>query len=304
MCLRGLFRNICMFRNGFYSMVSMDLCLWTERLLRMNSIGLDAHADVLVLENIIGLFLEFSSRTLGEQCVTSLGIICSNARRETPFTEVGRIDAELEVTASPGLLKSGLPSKAKNRQREVVTVPEGGLANMIVIARMHPGSNYSLLTGNRWGLDKPDTHGKAAFMAFVQAASSRMVRGRRSSTHYLMAGWIEPIRLCLASPLFKGKYRTLKAGNAGSFALDHRDPMQLGGMTIELGADAVTVTAVNEVGAGSNAVLDEKHRAALIRYAGPPLQQAIGKEESDLLVELDKRMQEGYLQFNRLLSGF
>lgn len=268
----------------------------------METMDVTATVDTSVLEGVFTAFLGFTSRTLTEQCVTSLGIICSNARRDTPFVEPGEIDEELAVTATPGLLKSGALSKAKNRQREVVTVPEDGLAAMIVLARMHPGSNYNQLTGNRWALDKPDTHGAAEFAAWVQAAAVRMVKGRRSSTHYLMAGWIEPIRLCISSPFFKGRYRTIQSGSKGSFKLDQRDPARLGGMTIELGADDVTVTAVNDVGDGSNDVLDSKHQAALIRYGTPPLQAAVDKEASDMLAELSQRMEDGYPEFNQRLS--
>lgn len=265
---------------------------------------LSAKTDTSVLEQAIVQFLDFSSRTMAEQCVTSMGIILSNARRGTPFTEIGRIDAELEVTSTPVLAKSGarkgLPLKSGKAN---ISVPERGVAAMIVVSRMHPKSPYSVSTGNRWPVAMPATKGAAAFWQYVQEAAQRMVKARKSSTHYLEAGWIEPIRDCLSSPFFKGKYRTIKSGNAGSFnSMDRRDPARLGDLVIDVTADVVRVYAENDVGAGGNDVLDQKHRQALIRYGTPPLQDAIDKETNAVFFELDRRMEEGYEQFNRALS--
>jgi hypothetical protein len=74
----------------------------------------------------------------------------------------------------------------------------------IVLARMHPNSKFSMMTGNRWGIPAdavPDfnrgrgrgsgTDSQALFWAWVKQVAERMVKARHSSKGFLKRTWIE-----------------------------------------------------------------------------------------------------------------
>jgi hypothetical protein len=270
---------------------------------------LTATVDVSVLERIIPEFLEYSKRTLREQVVTSAGWICVNAQKMTPAVDVQRIDTELEVIVTPKLstrgANKGLPLKSGKKN---VTVPEMSYAMMIAIARLHPNSKYSLSTGNRWPVAMPNTSGKQAFLDFMAAVAERMVSGRHSSTHFLQHGWAPAIRKAFDSPDFQHskKYRSANSAMADSVnRLNTMDSSELGMMTIDLVGDDVVVTAENDVGENvgdSNDVLARKHREALILFGTVAAQRAVDQEAVSVNTELERRISEGVVPFNKMLS--
>lgn len=132
---------------------------------------------------------QYSKTEPSEALHKTVAFVVHDAKDHTPFTSLGRIDTDLSVQMTPGILESGERSKSKKRQREVVNIPIAGLASMIVVARMHPGSRYSRLTDNRWPVVKPNTHGRGAFWLWVQARAEKMVKSRHSSTHFLQISW-------------------------------------------------------------------------------------------------------------------
>lgn len=264
----------------------------------MATVTLSVTADTSVLSQAIPQIVAFGRRTMAQQCVTSAVFIAFRAQELTPATEISRIDSELSAEFSPGRLKSGKLSKAKKRQEEVVSTPQQGLAAMIVVARMNPNSAYSLSTGNRWPVAVPNTKGKEAFWAAVQVIAGRMVKARHSSTHFLRTGWTPAIRIGLSNPNYKyfqgGVSR--KAARQRPNALTTIDPMQLGDMQITISGDSAVVTGENNVGEGGNAVLDAKHRLALIQHGVPALQQAVNEETDAILIEVERRLAAGWKQ--------
>ena len=130
-----------------------------------------------------------------------------------------------------------------------------------------------------------------------------MQSARHSSGHFLQSGFKGPIEQCITSALFKNRYRA-RTALAPANPLNTLDAGELGklDMTSPDAAD-FQVIAENNVGEdGSNSVLDEKHREALLAYASGPLQGAIDKESVACETELARRVEEKWPVFNKMLS--
>jgi hypothetical protein len=267
----------------------------------MATVQLVGTIDASVLRKAIPEIVAFGRRTMIEQCVTSAAIIVLNAQAETPYVAIGNIDNELDVVVS-GVTKMGRPSKAKKpRFHKVVTLPGARvpLAVLIVMARTNPNSAYSQRTGNRWPLnlgDLPKGPGSMpARQAIIAQWVSRMTLSRHSSTHFIQHGWAGPARTLLSNPNFKGwASRGMRKGNVA--AGNNIDPGQLGGAIIDIAGDSCVVTAENSVGEGSNEVLDEQRRAALILHASGPLQQEIDHETGSILRKMQEYLDRGMKQ--------
>ena len=262
-----------------------------------------ATIDTSVLEQAIPMVTSLTMRSLEQQCVTSLGIIFINTQKAVPAASIPRIDANLERTATP--------KKGKNRQN--LTVGE-----LRVISRTHKNSAWNRATGNRWQLTMPKFNrakferaygdpgaSRLAFMGWLEAKAASQKAAIHSSTHYLKSGFVAAIRLALSSRLFvawRSNYSKSDALAANN-PLNRQDKMRLGGLTIDLGADSVTVTGENNVGEGGPAdVLNEKHRAALLRYAVPAGQTAVNNESLACLAEYDRRWSEGVRPIQKMLG--
>jgi hypothetical protein len=259
--------------------------------------------DTRGLQAAIPVLVEYGRRTTEEQCVTSMGMILQDAQNLTPFVATIRMDAELEVEAF-GVTKTGRLSKAKKPRRKDYRV-QGQEGLMIVIARMHPNSNYNRITGGRWALQKPPTKGEQEFWEWVADALSRMTRARHSSGHFLQAGYIAARDACVSSPLFKNRYRARSSGDAVN-KLNTLDRKRLGSIEMSgLASDTFLIRAENNVGdreGAGNDVLDAKHRQALIDYSLPALEDAVKKETEACEAELERRLLEGWPKLNRLLA--
>jgi hypothetical protein len=262
-----------------------------------------ATVDTRGLQAAIPALVEFGRRSTEEQCVTSMGMILQDAQNWTPFVPVTRMDADLNVEAF-GVTKTGRLSKAKNPRRKDYRV-QGQAGLMIVIARMHPNSKYNQMTGGRWALQKPPTKGEQQFWEWVADALNRMTRARHSSGHFLQAGYAAARDYCVTSPLFKNKYRARSGGNTVN-VLNTLDRKQLGDLQMSgLQTNMFLIRAENNVGDRSgagNAVLDAKHRQALIDYSLPWLEEAVAKETNACQAELERRLLEGWPIMNKLLA--
>lgn len=252
-------------------------------------------------------------RTMREQCVTSMGWILVNAQRDTPKADIAEMDSELEVVVSPAILKSGRVSRNKKRQREVVTSTTEGLAEMIVISRLHnPGiskttgkANYNLLTGNRWALGLPGTQGVQAFWDWVKQKASQMTKVRHSSIAFLKSGYSGPIKKCFDSPLFQHSRKYRSAVKESTNQLTTVSPEKLGEMSVSEMGSNFSITAANNVGEKSgNSVLDEHRRTALILKSLPALQASVDRETSNLKErgELGVRMNDNLRETQKMLA--
>ena len=266
--------------------------------------------DTSGLTKVIPELVSFGRRTVAHQCVTSMGMILQDAQNLTPFVATTRMDADLEVDVE-GITATGRPSKAKNPKHFKVTPGQWRthatpLGVLIVMARMRPGSKYNRLTGSRWALPSailPTGKGSARDrQTIIGNLLSRMTLARHSSGHYLQSGYKFVRDLCVSSPLFKNRYRA-RTGSANANSMNKLDASALGRLTMTPpDGDRFSITAENNVGQSGNAVLDAKHRLALIQHSGPALQTAINNETAASERELARRIEEGMPRFNKMLS--
>ena len=114
-----------------------------------------------------------------------------------PITELSRIDRDMGVQSSPALLKSGKPSSDKRKQFSEINFPDGAptVADMIVVASLHPGSNFNNRTGGVFARQMPvgfsraygKENGKAMFWAWIREHAEVMIKARHSSSGFYAA---------------------------------------------------------------------------------------------------------------------
>jgi|GEM_PF-2158021 hypothetical protein len=294
--------------RGFYGFLSVSGKTVKIEFVRLPAfcvpdIEFTSSVDVSVLQRAIPQVVAFGRRTLHEQCVTSAAFICLDAQSNTIAVTVGRIDADLEVQVR-GFTAKGRASRAK-RPDHKISFPVAGvrvpMAVLIIMARMNPGSNYNKLTGGRWALPAnmlPTGPGTALErQAMIQALQTQMASSRHSSTHFIQHGWGPAIRTLLSDPAYyAGRSRMRINAQAKINPTNLLNNSSLGNAVIELTGDQCVVMAENDIGGAGNAVLAEKHRAALIRVGLQPLEQAIYKEAASIFRKVQDYLDRGMKQ--------
>lgn len=212
-----------------------------------------------------------------------------------PVVSQSRIDSDMNVTSSPAVLKSGKLSTSKSRQNEVIAfgnaTPDAddedqsriNTAMRIVLARMHPTSQYSIETGNRWGITAPSfgrgrstsrkfggsaTDSNALFWAWVKQVAERMVKSRRSSTGFLKKSWID-LKVSIL-PFALGK--SVSSGIVTTEYSEVKPAME--------GGAIVSCIVSNTLGVGNRTTkeLSEKYNKANHEISEPRIRDAIGRE--------------------------
>ena len=154
---------------------------------------------------------------------------------------------------------------------------------MIAVQRANPNSKYSLVTGNRWPVTKPDFgRGDYRNWEFYRDVAERMKAARHGSTHFLKSGW-------------KGVFKKIKAlGLRGGFSLPSSEDNDLNTMGSKtdamglidrggMGTATQFFTIENAVGlAGRSDALSKEHNAALLDYGIPALQWALDKQAEEM----------------------
>ena len=250
--------------------------------------------------------VNYGKRTVPQIVVTSAYWVALNTKAFMPFVPISRIDAELNARLSPGLLKSGKPSKAKKRAGEIVTVSAGGtvarnrevaLAVLIVQASARAGSRYNALTGGRWARVSSPWKGKtrAAGARDMAATIARMIKSRHSTPHFLKTGWFPAIRTLLSSPFIVNQYRRGAASPSDDRGAD-RGGQDKGWATITGSDWATEVTIANAIGTrGANA---KSQNEALWRHGAPALQRALDLEAAGMEQYVADHMAPGDRAFN------
>jgi len=155
-------------------------------------LALNCVVDSSSLIRACNLAKKSSSRSVELIVKSSAFQVAIKAQRYTPFVTQEKIDADLDKIATP--------AQGNKRRKSWGSVT---VAQAVVLARMHPGSRYSIMTDNRWPIVPPEFHGRRdagpAFWGFVVAAAERMRSARHSSTHFLIAGWVAVARKIKAS---------------------------------------------------------------------------------------------------------
>jgi len=285
----------------------------------MANVELTASVDASGLARAIPDIVATGRRTLAQQCVTSLAFIMRDAMELTPAASLSRINSDLDATLSPAVNKNGQLSRNKRKQESVVNLPDMSKADLIVMARMNPQSNFNKITGQRWMIPTPGGSSKSmiqgfaraygaenAFAMFLRAVrpyAERMVKARRSSANFLKSGYKAAIRKLVEHPDYDGHGRS---------AVDKAQVNSLNTLTNDMGdafvikqGDAIQVTASNDVGeaAGkSNPTLALKHRQAAIDYSLPALWAAVDAEERSIRSKIEERLARGLERINKMLA--
>lgn len=230
------------------------------------------------LDEGLNMALSVTKRSVPEICNTSAYWIAVNAKQGLPYVTPEKINTELGVVKQAVFGKRGKP--LKNKKRYISTrmgdsqqsVP---MAALIVAARANPSSVYNRLTNSRYLLSKNPFKGvsRAAGRAAMAALIDKMVKTRRRSTKFLLAGWIPAIRKLM--PFTKQKYIKGSArpldGASQYFGGD------LGDATVAIKGGYWTRAVIeNAVGMeGQNAA---SFNRALMTYGAPALQIAVDRE--------------------------
>src|SRR5579872_7274811 len=133
----------------------------------MTGIQTTCHIDTSNLMRASAILMRHSSRSPA-RCVNSTAYHVVKDVIEAdggfPVVTQERINTDMQVVTSPLVLQSGKPSQSKSKQNATMTflgdtassTPETNMAMRIVLARMHPSSQFNRLTGGRWALTPPE----------------------------------------------------------------------------------------------------------------------------------------------------
>ena len=193
----------------------------------------------------------------------------------------GTINTDLEVKVTPRLAIAGKRKGKPLKSGAVdIEVPDWSVGMMIVMARMNPNSKYSLLTGNRWPVNRIRIRDFAKaygpenalrmFFDTIAPIAERMVRARHSSTGFLKHSWAAIIM------------KLLKVTNDGKGAPDwgaHAVLMSGDVEPAKPGYPMAVCVVSNTLGMkNDNVVLGEKYNKAAHDFLEPILQVAINQE--------------------------
>lgn len=219
----------------------------------------------------------------------AVAFVVHDAKQNTPFVTTGKIDAELNVQATPMLVtrgaRAGLPRKDNKQQLEIA---DGGLAMRIQLARLNPNSNYNALTDNRYKLDRASFSPGMGYSGFVQRLklfAQRMVARRHSSTHFFEVSW--NALLAHLADLVPDNYRAAvtrwHGGRGVSMALGRVIPARAG-------ESLATCKIENRIGMDEHyPTINAIRNMEAHRILEPVLQASINREYENMVREGMKR---------------
>lgn len=223
---------------------------------------------------------EFTRKTPAEAANFAGKEVAFGAYQNTPYVTPEKVDTELSVISAPVIGARGKPLKNKKHFFGKVGTSNGKaaevpLAVLIIAARSRPGSNYNVLTNNRYALPSWPYKGipRRAGAWLMASLVDSMIKARHKSGSFVRAGWLPAIeklnKLTRTSKFSSGTMDLRLAGKAFFSAnlLGDAQPAREG----------YTATCVieNDVGLeGQNAA---SHNRALMQTA-PALQSALDNE--------------------------
>lgn len=251
--------------------------------------------------------MRHSRETPTENLHRAVYFVVLEASAATPVVSMGKIDAELQVTTSPAVLKSGKLSRNKKRQREVVTARSHKLAKghqgprfvplaaLIIQAQVlrvdttssQPGmSRFNRMTGMRWARLQSPFKGVSRRTGAnkMRQAISRLTKARHSSSGFFKASW--RMLLVLIGQHTPAGFRTVQPGKGGR----SMDPAIANFTPAVPGKPTCSCTIENRMGMrGTYPALDERRNIAAHRILAPALARAIEVEFQKKMVSLAKR---------------
>jgi hypothetical protein len=230
---------------------------------------------------------KYSRTAPGEALPRAVAFIVKDAKENTPFTEIGRIDSELQVETTPVI--SARTGKPLRSGRKNYSVTEGGLATKIVLARMHPYSGYNALTDRKYAIDRASFSpggGEAGFWAQVDAVARRMASSRHSSTHFFQVSWNAVLAALV--PFVPDKYRGAVATWAGK---GRKVSEELGAATIGgIGTPFATCVIENRLGMDDDfPTISAIRNMEAHRILTPVLQASIDRDFEGAMAEIARR---------------
>lgn len=287
-------------------------------------VAFDAKIDSSGLRNAIAWRREvLSSKRTMRQIVTSAAMeVAVNAAKMMPFVDPARINQELSVTYSPGRTKTGKMSIQKSKRiaaggpygvqrtnpatfgRTTATVRRPiPLAALIIQASVlgarsgkdgasQPGmSKYNRTTNMRYARPYSPFYGKTrqAGQEAMRAAVNRMIKARRSSTHFLQSGWNDAIAGLSKETANRGR----------SFMRGVNAPKGLRGSVV-IRDDGYNVSVQIENSTGMSGVNARNFNSALWRYGAGALQTAVDDEAAKMVAYTERKMNADNAAFNAM----
>lgn len=203
----------------------------------------------------------YTKQTMAKVINTTAYFVSKDAKENTPFVPIARIDSELGISFKAGLTPTGKISKSKRNR--VAVIPDESLAEKIIIARANPNSNYNRRTNNRWAI-APLRGTMAQKRAVITVYARKMIAQRHSGSKFLASGWIPATRIL----------RGLAFDPDGAIDIEGYKPKG----TASPAREGLTVEASIENDVGLSGVNAAGYNQALNLYGGPVLQDAINRE--------------------------
>lgn len=243
-----------------------------------------------------------SKQTPSDALHKTVAFVIEKAKKETPFTTMARIDADMSATTTPRRsTRTGKKIKS-GKNKNIVSVAEGGAATRIVLARLRRGSYYNRLTDHRYYLDRAKFspgQGAAGFLKKVEQVAIRMVKARHSSIKFFLSSWNAVGQALLPHlPRSYQGYFTRAFGKTvshGFAEIGHVTPAQPGN-------PLAICTIENRIGMDPRyPVINERRNKAALEMLVPALQRAIDHE---FMGKINKAMQDGLLDQKSALAQF
>jgi hypothetical protein len=260
--------------------------------------------DMSGLNKALRMRIAFQGRTDAEVVNTAAYYISARAKQLTPFETVAQIDSDLGKVSSPRVDRQGnlVTRKGKQVMRHSFThgssrAKDVPLVALIIATRAAKGSVSTEGVG-RWSNFKNPFKGvsRAAGAAAMKRLALKLLRGRRSSTHFVQSGWIDAMKRL--SP-----FAVKRRGSSMDDAKYDYDFTDRAGVTspAKAGTGLVSSTAENATGQqGVNAVSVQK--AIQTKGAIDAMEQAIKEEEINTLAYMQKRNDELFNEMNAMLK--
>lgn len=227
------------------------------------------------------------SRTMpSEALAKSVAFVVKDAKARTAYVPPDRIDTELAVQVTPVIGARGKPLSTKYAKNRVYNAngtgsggnpyPEVPLAWLMIGARANVGSKFNASTSGRWAIAGGHPfkgHSVSEFAGIMSQLVSRMVKSRRSSTHFFEQSW-NAVLTALA-PFVPARYQAYFQGAAGRTGM----PNEIGKADMAgRGTLAPSLRIENRLGMdGEFPNLDAQRNAAAHRILEPALQAAIDR---------------------------
>lgn len=233
------------------------------------------------------------SKTMPSEALhRSVAFVLEDAKDLTPVTTTARIESDLQVTTTPRLVTRGarLGLPRKDKAVDIHIGDKDTVAMRIMLARLHPYSDYNVLTDGRYRIDRKTFSpgmGVAGFWARLRLRAQAMVKARRSSSGFFRVTW-NPLIAQISDFVparFKSHFLAVAGGKRSI------GDQSIGALTAaQSNSPYAFVKIENRVGMDDKyPVSNALRNAAAHRVLGPVLQRAIDRGFDKQMAEAARR---------------